>query len=112
MVLTTEEMTKNGRGIYRLEICVKCRTQQKQSGLGAESPENSFSDKLRVSENTKSIGQPQPPPRTHKSTPFPDYLPYYENLHKLQTSYRTKVLTKFFSVVANFLTRACGPHRS
>ena len=52
MVLTTEEMTKNGRGIYRLEICVKCRTQQKQSGLGAESPENSFSDKLRVSENT------------------------------------------------------------
>ena len=54
MVLTTEEMTKNGRGIYRLEICVKCRTQQKQSGLGAESPENSFSDKLRVSENTIS----------------------------------------------------------
>ena len=31
-------------------------------------------------------------------------MPYYENLHKLQTSYRTKVLTKFFSVVANFLT--------
>ena len=50
-----------------------------------------------------SIGQPQPPSRTYISTPFSDYLPYYENLHKLQTSYRTNVLTKFFSVVANFL---------
>ena len=52
-----------------------------------------------------SIGQPQPRSRIYISTPFPDYLPYYENLHKLQTSYRTKVLTKFFSVVANFFTR-------
>ena len=50
-----------------------------------------------------SIGQPQRRSRIYKSTPFPDYLPYYENLHKLQTSYRTSVLTKFFSVVANFL---------
>ena len=59
-----------------------------------------------------SIGQPQPRSRIYISTSFPDYLPYYENLHKLQTSYRTNVLTKFFSVVANFFTRACGPHRS
>ena len=59
-----------------------------------------------------SIGQPQRRSRRTISTPFSDYLPYYENLHKLQTSYRTNVLTKFFSVVANFLTRACGPHRS
>ena len=54
MVQTIEEISTNGRGIYRRENSVKCRTQQKQSGLGPESPENSFSDKLRVSENTFS----------------------------------------------------------
>ena len=36
---------------------------------------------------------------------LPYYLPCYGNLNKLQTSYRTSVLTKFFSaVVTNFLT--------
>ena len=51
MVQTTEKMSKNGQSIYRLEIRVKCRTQRKNSGLGAESLENSFFIKLRVSEN-------------------------------------------------------------
>ena len=54
-VLTTEDNPKKRRELYRRKNKMrKMQNRQKQSGHGAETPENSFSDELSPSENTIS----------------------------------------------------------